>query len=315
MSGQLWGTNSLGGYMYTDELSDVLRMAMQPLMRFRQFCFVEPAKGKNSGELFHWNVYSDVATQGAALTENVAIPETNFTISQGSLTITEYGNSVPFSGKLDNLSRQPVTAVIHKVLKNDANKTIEAAAYAQWDATLLTVMPASGNSATNVTFAVNSAAASTNDLEMSNTHVKLIVDEMKERGIPVFDGSNYGCIGRTSTFRDFKDDLEALSIYVDKGYGDMLNGEMGRHYDGVRFFEQNEIDSEGWTNSKSDKAFFFGDDTVAEGIAVAEEIRGKIPTDYGRSKGIAWLSLNGFGIVHNETGAAQNRIIKWDSAA
>jgi hypothetical protein len=52
---------------------------------------------------------------------------------------------------------------------------------------------------------------------------------------------------------------------------------------------------------------------VAEGVAVPEEMRGKIPTDYGRSKGIAWYYLGGFGIVHT---LAQNvRIVKWDSAA
>ncbi len=30
------------------------------------------------------------------------------------------------------------------------------------------------------------------------------------------------------------------------------------------------------------------EDTVAEAIAVPEEVRAKIPTDFGRSKGIAW---------------------------
>jgi hypothetical protein len=42
-------------------------------------------------------------------------------------------------------------------------------------------------------------------------------------------------------------------------------------------------------------------------------MRGKIPTDYGRSRGIAWFYLGGFGIV--QTAAAQARIVKWDSAA
>ena len=51
---------------------------------------------------------------------------------------------------------------------------------------------------------------------------------------------------------------------------------------------------------------------MAEAITVPEEMRGKIPTDYGRSKGVAWFYLGGFGIVHTE--AAQARIIKWDSA-
>lgn len=37
MAGQLWATNSLGGYMYSLELSDILRTAVQPLCKFRQF--------------------------------------------------------------------------------------------------------------------------------------------------------------------------------------------------------------------------------------------------------------------------------------
>ena len=46
-----------------------------------------------------------------------------------------------------------------------------------------------------------------------------------------------------------------------------------------------------WVNRYSDWAFFFGADTVAEAIVVLEEIRAKIPTDFGRSKGIAVYHL------------------------
>ena len=35
MSGQVWVTDSLGGSMYSDNLSEVLRMAVQPLCKFR----------------------------------------------------------------------------------------------------------------------------------------------------------------------------------------------------------------------------------------------------------------------------------------
>jgi hypothetical protein len=67
-----------------------------------------------------------------------------------------------------------------------------------------------------------------------------------------------------------------------------------------------------WTNSKSDWAIFMGADTVAEAVAIPEEIRGKIPTDYGRSRGIAWYYLGGAGLVHSA--AAQARVVMWDSA-
>ena len=54
-------------------------------------------QGKGKGEAFHWNVYSDVATQGTTLTEGTAMPATNFTITQGTMTITEYGKSIAAS--------------------------------------------------------------------------------------------------------------------------------------------------------------------------------------------------------------------------
>ena len=315
MAGQVWAVSADGGYMSSYNLSNILRMALQPLMRFRQHCFIDPAIGKNAGAIHHWNIYSSVATQGRQLDEDETMPETKFTISQGSLTLVEYGNSVPYTGALDDLSEHPVTVIIHQALKDDANKTLEAAAFEQWDDTLLTVTPASGTSETAITVEVTGTPTATNNVALGNSHIKLIVDEMKERNISTFDGSNYGAIGRPSTFRSVKDDLEALSMYTERGYGDILNGEIGRSYDGVRFFEQTAIASEGWTNAKSDAAYFFGADTVCEGVAVPEEIRGKIPGDYGRSKGVAWYSLNGFGIVHNQTGAVQNRIMKWASAA
>jgi len=120
MAGQLWSVSSLGGYMYSDELSNILRTALQPVVRFRQFCDARDAtsKGLNKGELYTWNVYSDVADQGGELNELDTMPETNYTITQGSLTVTEYGNSVPYTGKLNNLSKQPVSEIINKVLKN-----------------------------------------------------------------------------------------------------------------------------------------------------------------------------------------------------
>lgn len=101
-SGQLWVTDSLGGFMYADKLSRELRMAVQPMVKFRQFCDAKDAtKARNpegnmlgKGDLFHWNVYSDVSDQGGTLVETTTMPETGFTITQGTLTVTEYGNSV-----------------------------------------------------------------------------------------------------------------------------------------------------------------------------------------------------------------------------
>tara|TARA_E500000331_G_scaffold213844_1_gene205078 strand:- start:1867 stop:2826 length:960 start_codon:yes stop_codon:yes gene_type:complete len=316
---QVWGTNTAGGFMYSDELSDVLRMAVQPMVKFRQFCDAKDAtnKGLSKGDKFNWNIYSDVGTQGAALTEGTVIPDTSFTVEQNQLTITEYGNSVGYSSKLDDLSKHSVTEVINKVLKNDAKKAFDIAAHAQFNATPLVVT--ASTSTTAVTLTTNGSPGSvTNNVALGTGHVKAIVDIMKERDIPAYINDDYYAIAHPTTFREIKNNLESIQQYTDGGFQMIMNGEIGR-YEGVRFIEQTSISkaaigtpSAGFTNGKSNGCYFFGADTVAEAIAVPEEMRGKIPTDYGRSRGIAWYYLGGFGLVHDS--AAQARIVHWDSA-
>ena len=314
--------------MYSRQLSNVLRMAVQPLVKFRQFCDVRDAsqQGKKKGDSYTWDVFSDVATGGGVLTETNTMPESNFTIVQGTLTITEAGNSVPYSGKLDNLSKFPVMELVQKVLKNDAVKTFDRFAWQQFNSTLLRAIPTGGTDTAAVTLFTNGTITGTNTMAYGNAHAKSIVDLMKERNIPAYLGDDYYALAWPTTLRSFKNNLETIHQYSDTGFKLIMNGEIGR-YENCRYVEQTNIakgvgttgiatsaggDMVGWSQAKSDWIFFFGNDTVAEAIAVPEEMRGKIPTDYGRSKGVAWYYLGGFGIVH--TLAANARIVKWDSA-
>jgi len=323
MAGQVWAVSSLGGYLYSRQLSNVLRANVQPLVKFRQFADVHDIsqQGKKKGDTFTWDVFSDVAVAGAVLVETNTMPETNFTISQSTLTITEAGNSVPYSGKLDNLSKFPVEDIIKKVLKNDCVKYLDRGAWTQFNQSALRAIPTGGTSASAVTLYTNGTVTGTNSAAYSNAHAKAIVDAMKERNIPAYIADDYYAIAWPSTLRTFKNALEAIHQYSDTGFNLIMNGEIGR-YENTRYIEQTNIakgtGTDGitttpWTNGLSDWIFFFGNDTVAEAIAVPEEMRGKIPTDYGRSKGIAWYYLGGFGIVH--TVVTNVRIVKWDSAA
>jgi N4-gp56 family major capsid protein len=305
MSGQLWSTPALGGYMYSDNLSRELRTALQPMTRFRQFCDVREAFGLGKGETFVWNIYGDVADSGQELSETETMPETNFTIEQNTLTIKEFGNSVPFTKKLDDLSEHPITEIIHKVLKNDARKVIEAQAYAQF---LLSPLTATSTSATAFTLTTNGTHSGAATHALTNEHVKGIADTMAERNLPTFDGTHYMGVGRPTALRTFKNDLEGIHQYTSEGWQVIMNGEKGR-YEGIRFVEQTAIAAAGFTNT--DRVFFFGQDTVVEAMAIPEEIRGKIPTDFGRARGIAWYAELGYGLVHDN--ATQARIIRWGS--
>lgn len=336
MSGQVWAVNSLGGFMYSLNLSDELRMASQPLQKFRQFCDVKDAtqQGKKKGDLFTWDVYQDVANRApSSLAETNTMPETNFTITQGTLTITEGGNSVPYSGKLDDLSKHPVKTIIQKVLKNDASKWFDAKSHAQFNNTPLRIVASGGTDTSSILLTTNGTATQTNNIAYGTGHAKSIADVMRERNIPGYVDDDYISIGWPTTFRTIKNSLETLHQYTEMGLKMIFNGEMGR-YEKTRCVEQTNVPKGGaadtttwnaftgtadaWNNAKSDWIFFFGADTVAEAIAVPEEMRGKIPTDFGRSRGVAWYYLGGFGLVHalDTANASVNaRVLKWDSAA
>jgi N4-gp56 family major capsid protein len=329
MAGQVWGTNTLGGYMYSLNLSKELRMSLRPIVKFRQFADVKDAahQGLNKGDTFHWNVYSTVATGGAVLVENTAIAETNFTITQGTMSINEYGNSIPFTSKLDDLSEHPVKEIIHKVLKIDAAQVLDGLVADQIDTTPLRVVPAGptagGTSTDTVVLTTNGTATTTNNVALGKDHIKAIVDVMKERNIGSYENDDYFCLAWPTTFRTLKNNLESINQYVETGFQMIRNGETGR-YEGVRFVEQTYRIKGGaatgmgtaagaWSGGKSDWAIFFGSDTVAEAVAIPEEIRGKIPTDFGRSRGIAWYYLGGAGLIHSV--ASEARVVMWDSAA
>lgn len=255
-------------------------------------------------------MYNDVATQGTVVTETNTLPVTNFTITQGTGTVTELGNSVPYTGMLDNLSQHPVSKIINRALKNDCVKALDQQAYNQFNATLLRVAPSGGTNTSVITLTTNGTCSTTNSVAMGKNHIKSIVDMMKERNIPPYNGSEYIGIAHVTTWRGVRNDLEGVYQYRDEGFQMIYKGEIGK-YEGVRFIEQNNIAKGTFAANASNWAFFLGEDTVAEAICVPEEIRGKIPGDYGRDKGVAWYYLGGFAIT--QTTARESRIVKWDS--
>ena len=328
---ELWTEHRTDGYYGSVKLSKVLRTGVEPLCKFRQFADVKDAavEGKGKGDTFHWNVYSDVTTQGGSLSETETMPETGFTCTQGTMTITEFGNSVPYTGKYDDLSEVPVKEIIRKVLKRDAYKAFDIAGAAEFKRTKLRIVPTSGTATNAVTLTTNGTATGTNNVAFGLGHAKAVSDLMKERDIPPYEGDDYMALSHPSTFRGVKDDLEAVNKYTETGFQRIIWGEAGRlRAENIRFVEQTFIPKGGaadsttwnpstktadaWNNGKSSWIFFFGEDAVAEGVAVPEEVRGKVPSDYGRSKGIAWYAEEGFALVHY--GMDDERVLMWDSA-
>jgi N4-gp56 family major capsid protein len=336
MTGQVWSSDASGGYLYSDNLSTFLRFELQARTKFRNLCDAkDDALGLHKGDTYRWNVYSSLGSDGGPLGETQRMPETSFTIAQRSLTIEEFGMSVPFTEKVERLGEHDVKDVIEKTLKDSARKTLDRMCAIQFFATPLRVAPTGGTSTTAVTLSTGGTTAITNDVAMGNDHIKAIVDIMKERNIPAFEGDDYAAISHPTTLRAFKNDLESIHQYTDQGIAMIFAGEVGR-YESVRFIEQNELPKghandaafssssasanyvytatdDAWNNAKSSWCAFFGADNVVEAVAVPEEIRAKLPQDFGRDNAVAYYYMGQAGICH--TDATNARIVLWDSAA
>lgn len=311
---QLWKVNSLGGYLSNPKLSRTIRHAAQPMMKFRQFVRPEPGYGKNKGETITFNRISNVQNPGGKLKETSKMPETNVLITQGELVVNEYGNSIPYTGKLEDLAEFSVNNIFTVALRDDMAKTIDKEVAETFKKGKV-IYTATGTDA-NPTFSIstNGTPAATATRNNTTFDVKNIVDYMKSTLlVPKYDGVDYICVASTAFLRKIKDDpsYERSAQYAQPEQ--LFRGEVGRYYE-TRFIEEtNSLSQVVGSTSFAGEAIFFGADPVIEGIALPEEIRSKIPEDYGRSKGIAWYFLGGWAPTFDTGKPGEAKIVVYSS--
>lgn len=316
-----WGTQS--GYLTNNQLDKTFQKAAQPLLRFRQFVSLKEAFGTQKGQTVNWLRVANLSTIGGLLSETATMNESRQALSWGTLTVSEYGNSIPFTGKIESLSEFDIKEIIREGLLDDMVKVMDGEVERQFNQTPLRYV---GTSATGYALTTNGTATATNTSVLNKYHVKNIIDELTGRNVPGWDKADgdYVCIGSPLALRGIRDDLESINQYTGIGVQKVWNREIGRYYN-CRFVEDTFASkflynstartsaAKTWpAASLSMDAYFFGPGTVREAIVEPEHIRVKIPTDFGRSKGIGWYMLGGWKIDREDEPNA--RIIKWDSA-
>jgi len=309
MPGQTWSPDASGGYLANDVLSKKMRHVSQPMMRARQFVRKEPGYGKNKGDTLLFDRISNVATQGTTISELSKMPETSFTISQGSVVVNEFGNSIPWTGKLEALSEFSVNNIVLQALKNDMAKALDLAAMTELQTCQVKYACTGTEAAPESTFDTDGTQSTAFTRDAQAFDVKEIVDYLKGTLFATpFDGENYICIASVGFARALKDDAD----WEDSAkYGDperLFSGEVGRYY-GCRFVEETNVLNSLVDTSYKGEAVFFGADPMVEAVAVAEEMRAKIPTDYGRDKGLAWYFLGNWSLTYDTATAGEAKIV------
>lgn len=316
MPQQVYSVSTLGGNHAVPYLTDRLRSISQPMFRLRQFCDVKEAIGKKRGDTWLFDKSGNVQTQGGTLVETQTIPETQFITNQGTGTITEYGNSVPWTGKLDALGQFQLEPVIEQKLRDDMVKVMESAAASEFVRTQFIAVSTATN---GVVITTNGTATATAQADGSASNTRSIVDFMKKKLIPKFDGRNYVCVASVSYLSGLHNDTGTggwvdISKYTDTYAGNIFKGEVGEFYM-TRFVEEtgylsNVIGS----GSSHGQAVFFGSDNVYEAVSIPEEIRVKNSMDYGRDMGLAWYALLGWKIVWDYAVDSEQHIVFVTSA-
>jgi len=312
VAGQQYSTSSLGGYLSQPYLTQRLRAQAQPQFRFRQFVDVKEAIGRNRGDTWLFDKRGNVATQGTVLSETNTIPQTQFTVGQGTGVIVEYANSVPYTGKLEALGQIMIEPAVEQSLRDDMVKALESAAGYQFT---LTDFVAVCSSTSSVVLTTNSSPGATATANLTGSNVRQIVDFMKKKLIPKYDGMSYIAICSTAALSGMFSDTAAggwvdVSKYTVDFAKNIFNGEIGKYYN-VRFVEEtgylsNSIGS----GATFGQAIFFGADAVYEAVTVPEELRVKVSVDYGRDQGLAWYFLGGWKMVWSYAGTpAEQHIV------
>lgn len=313
-----WGVEARGGYSALPDLSKKVRDAAEKQMIWRQFCEnVDSAFGAGKGDIIKFDKIAQIDTTdvGTALTETVKIPETTITVSQGYLTVNEYGKKVPYTRKLVKLEDISMEDAAVRRLKYHMIMTHNKLASDQFKATKIKYTPTGSATTPTALIDTGGTVTATAARDILLWDVEEILEYLKDilNTPPRADG-NYVCVHSpgfaTALRRDSR--WETLAEYAKPG--DAYQGEIGKLLN-VRFVESNYGLSSRMNTSYRGEAVFFGADAVVQGVADPEHIwYGEDPTEGGRAKYVGWLGIFGYQIVWDTANAGECRIVHVTSA-
>lgn len=318
MAGQVWVTNSVGGHLTNNSLSKSLRMQNDSAWVFRQFADIKEDPGKRKGDTVFFDKVLRLDTKGGTLVETATVPEARFKVVKDSVVLTELGNSVPWTDKLETLAEFDPSDIAAKMLKSDQLEVIDSLVSAQFDTAAYTAVAT--NTATTI-FTSNGTATITATANASDKTVRDIVDKLETIWVPKFSDGNYRAVVSVNTRRGIYDFLQAVAQYAEPSY--RHNSEVGQYYS-CRFV----VDQYGGVLSNAvgnsslyGEGFFFGQEAVLEAVALLEEVRRDPPADLGRSKKVGWYGIMNWKRMWysvnddlNTVGKGIDRIIRLTSA-
>ena len=292
--------------------SKEIEFKAMPNLRFFQFATVKTELGTTPGLTIQMLTYDNVKL-GGKLTEGVRINGQAMSTSMKSITVHEHGNAITVSQLLLVASFDDIMASATTLLARDYALVLDCA------------LRDTALSGTNVVYArqangskTPSRAELTEGAKFTVATVKDAIEILATNNAPKYNNTNWICFVHPHQSRDLRDDKAWINA---SNYGapeQLFTGEIGR-IDDTRFIEttilcngaapeedpaykQELVKGQGSNKTHVYQSVLFGDNYYAVAFGLPVELRDNGIIDYGRERGLAWYSIFGTGILHNEYG-------------
>lgn len=310
------GSTKNGGVVFTDGIRAVYSKEIEfqalPVMKFYQFAKKKTELGVDKGLSITMLTYDNLKL-GGALEEMVDMKTQALSGSTKQITVTEYGNATSASEKLIQSSFDDIMAESTQLLGRDYATVVDRELR---DAALDT---------TNIVYGgrKSSRANLTSTDVLDVAAIKDAVEILSTADAPKYGGTSWICFVHPHQSRTLRDDPAWINA---SNYGaptQLFNGEIGR-IDDVRFIETtmmcngaaavNSVSYDktlvkGYTDEESNtnavdvyQAVLFGDAYYAMAISLPVELRDNGVEDFGRRRSLAWYSIFGVGLLHENYG-------------
>jgi len=316
MAAHSWSADAPSGVYKNHDLSSKIRKAAIEQAKFMAFVKPEPGYGKKMGESITVTRVSNVAVPtDDTLNENVRIPEDTIALSTQAITVAERGRAIPYTSLAIDLGHFDLENAIQTKLRDQLALSMDITAATAFKSGMVKAIPSGAATTTFDTDGTPSTAATSN---LNMYHVEQIRDYMYGTlNIAPFMGDDYMCVMSYKAKRGLMNDpkWESWKKYTDPSA--KFNGEVGR-IENIRFVEQNHVaalSATKGTGSVLGEAVFFGADPVVMAVVQDPELRAKESEDYGRSKGVAWYGVYGYGQIWSDSAnAGEARVVHLTSS-
>lgn len=308
----VWSTDSKGGFLTSPELSDIVRYRGQSQQVFTNFVTAvgsETEFGMNRGDEAQWVSVSDLE-DGRIVSESELVPTGSINIERQSVRALEITLGIDYNWRLDILAKLDVYSMLVQSLVNSMARTLDRMCANVFRATDLVYTPT--GSLTNPSYTLGTAGLPLATAQRAFTiwdHMNIVDLLSGTYYAPKYSGGNYQVVGSVGFMRSILEDNQWQKANTQfNSNTHIIEGMIGSYYGGNFIQETNALTP----NFGADlgEAIYIGGDAVYEICIYPEEIQAKLGADYGRDRGMRWVTYKNWAEVQKYSRGQTPRLLR-----